>query len=108
MNETQLLEEFAEAVQARKSAATPTEFVRARAREQVLRRRVEEAIGPIKKGAFHAWLGKPPNEPITEADIARGLAAGGHPARMAAFARSAKGWSHKAKKGAKKAVKAAT
>jgi hypothetical protein len=45
-------------------------------------------IGPIKKGAFHAWLGKPQSEPITGADIKKGLAAGGHPAKMANFARN--------------------
>jgi hypothetical protein len=45
-------------------------------------------IGPIKKGAFHAWLGKPQSEPITDADIRKGLKAGGHPAKMANFARN--------------------
>ena len=56
------------------------------------------AIGPIKKGAFHRWLGKPQDEPITESDIAKGKAAGGHPAKMATFAGSARGWSHAPKR----------
>jgi hypothetical protein len=47
-------------------------------------------FGNIKKGAFHAWLGKSPDAPITQADIARGRAAGGHAAKMANFAASAK------------------
>ena len=64
---------------------------------------LEEAIGPIKKGAFHAWLGKKPDEPITAADIAKGKAAGGHPAKMAHFAEQAKGWGSGGKK--KKALK---
>jgi hypothetical protein len=52
------------------------------------------AIGPIKKGAFHKWLGKKPGEPITDADIAKGIAAGGHPAKMAQFAKAARGFKH--------------
>ena len=64
---------------------------------------LEEAIGPIAKGAFHAWLGKKPEEPITAADIAKGKAAGGHPAKMAHFAEQAKGWGSGGKK--KKALK---
>lgn len=40
------------------------------------------------KGAFHRWLGKSEDEPITDADIKKGLAAGGHPAQMASFARN--------------------
>ena len=66
----------------------------------MLRERLEEAIGPIKKGAFHAWLGKPLDQPITDADIAKGKAAGGHPAKMAHFAEQARGWGKKAKAGA--------
>jgi hypothetical protein len=50
------------------------------------------AIGPIKKGAFHKWLGKKEGEPITDADIAKGIAAGGHPAKMAEFAKAARGF----------------
>lgn len=46
------------------------------------------AIGHIKKGAFHRWLGKPQSEPITASDIAKGRAAGGHPAKMANFAKN--------------------
>ena len=54
----------------------------------------ESAIGPIKKGAFHAWLGKKAGEPITDADIEKGLAAGGHAAKMANFARNARKFHH--------------
>lgn len=56
--------------------------------------RLEEAIGTIDKGAFHRWLGKPEDAPITDADITKGLAAGGHPAKMANFAKNARGWHH--------------
>ncbi len=42
----------------------------------------------IKKGLFHKWLGKPEDEPITDADIKKGLKAGGHAAKMANFARN--------------------
>lgn len=45
-------------------------------------------IGHIEHGAFHKWLGKSEDEPITDADIKKGLAAGGHPAKMAAFAKA--------------------
>jgi hypothetical protein len=55
------------------------------------------AIGPIHKGAFHRWLGKKPGTPITDADIAKGIAAGGHAAKMAEFAKAARGF----KKGGK-------
>lgn len=48
------------------------------------------AFGNIHKGAFHRWLGKAEGAPITEADIAKGRAAGGHPAKMANFAANAK------------------
>ena len=61
--------------------------------------RLEEAIGPIKKGAFHAWLGKPLDQPITDADIAKGLASKDpHARRMAHFARVSRGWGGNAKK----------
>jgi len=56
--------------------------------------RLMAKIGPIKHGDFHKWLGKSEDEPITEADIAKGKAAGGHPAKMAEFAESAKHWDH--------------
>ncbi|MGH7744982.1 MAG: hypothetical protein ACREQ5_09305 [Candidatus Dormibacteria bacterium] len=49
----------------------------------------------IQKGAFHQWLGKSEDEPITDADIEKGLAAGGHPAHMASFAKAAKTFHHK-------------
>jgi len=48
----------------------------------------------IKKGGFHRWLGKKQGEPITEADIEKGLAAGGHPAKMAAFAKAERHFEH--------------
>ena len=52
-------------------------------------------IGPIKKGAFHKWLGKSENEPITQADIAKGKASSDeHVRKMAQFAENAKHWSH--------------
>lgn len=51
-------------------------------------------IGPIKKGGFHRWLGKPQGAPITESDIHEGEAAGGHAAKMANFAENAKHWNH--------------
>ena len=50
--------------------------------------RHKKKIGHIAKGAFHKWLGKSEDEPITHADIERGLKAGGHPAKMANFARN--------------------
>ena len=56
--------------------------------------RLQAKIGPIKHGDFHRWLGKSESEPITEADIAKGKAAGGHPAKMAQFAENAKKWKH--------------
>jgi len=48
----------------------------------------------IRKGGFHRWLGKSEGEPITEADIEKGLKAGGHAAKMANFARNAKHFKH--------------
>ena len=53
-----------------------------------------EAIGHIKAGAFHRWLGKSEDKPITDADIKKGLDAGGHAAKMANFARNARHWKH--------------
>lgn len=52
------------------------------------------AIGHIEKGAFHRWLGKKEGEPITDADIDKGLKAGGHPAKMAAFAKASRKFRH--------------
>lgn len=49
----------------------------------------------VKHGAFHAWLGKSEDEPITDADIEKGLAAGGHAAKMAEFAKAARHFHHK-------------
>lgn len=48
----------------------------------------------VRKGGFHQWLGKKSDAPITEADIEKGLAAGGHAAKMANFARNARKWNH--------------
>ena len=60
---------------------------------------VSEAIKNIKKGAFHAWLGKDPDEPITDADIQKGLNSDDpHARKMAQFAKNARGWSHKKNK----------
>jgi hypothetical protein len=98
---TLLEDRLQEAIEARKAAPNSRAFVRAYAREQVLRGRLEEAIGPIKKGAFHAWLGKKPDEPITDADIAKGMASKDpHVRKMAHFARVSRGWGKKGKKAA--------
>lgn len=56
------------------------------------------AFGHIEKGAFHRWLGKKEGEPITDADIQKGLRAGGHAAKMANFAKSARAGKFKHKK----------
>ena len=43
----------------------------------------------IKKGAFHKWLGKSPNEKITASDISKGLASDSeHVRKMAQFAKN--------------------
>lgn len=48
-------------------------------------------IGPIAKGAFHRWLGKKEDAPITAEDIAKGLASPDeHVKKMAQFAKNAK------------------
>jgi len=52
----------------------------------------------IKKGGFHKWLGKPEDEPITQADIEKGLASEDpHVRKMAQFAKNAKKWHHEKK-----------
>ncbi len=52
-------------------------------------------IGKVKKNAFHEWLGKDPKEPITDADIEKGLASDDADVRkMATFAKNAKKWKH--------------
>ena len=56
------------------------------------------AIDIKHPGAFHRYLGKAPGAPITGADIKKGLAAGGHAAQMANFARNAKKFKHGGKK----------
>jgi len=51
--------------------------------------------GPIEKGAFHRWLGKSEDSPITEADIKKGLASKDpHVRKMANFAKNARKWKH--------------
>jgi len=47
-----------------------------------------ESVGHIEKGAFHRWLGKSEDEPITHADIEKGIKAGGHAEKMALFAKN--------------------
>jgi len=64
------------------------------AKQRLAESKVIAKIGPIKHGDFHRWLGKSEDEPITEADIAKGKAAGGHAAKMAQFAENAKHWHH--------------
>ena len=57
---------------------------------------LESKIGPIEHGAFKKWLGKPEDEPITDADIAKGLASDDpHVNKMAQFAKNARKWKHK-------------
>ena len=49
----------------------------------------------LKKGAFHQWLGKDEDEPITDADIQKGLNSDDpHVRKMAQFAKNARGWKH--------------
>jgi hypothetical protein len=48
----------------------------------------KESVGHIEKGAFHRWLGKSEDQPITADDIAKGKAAGGHAEKMAIFAQN--------------------
>jgi hypothetical protein len=52
------------------------------------------AMFHLRKGGFHKFLGKPEGEPITDADIAKGMAAGGHAAKMANFAKNARKFKH--------------
>ena len=57
---------------------------------------IEAKIGHIKKGLFHKWLNKPEDEPITDADIKRGLASDDpHVRKMAQFAKNARSWKHR-------------
>lgn len=57
--------------------------------------RESAAIGPIKEGGFHEWLGKSKDDPITEADIKKGLASDDpHVRKMANFAKNARKWHH--------------
>jgi len=53
----------------------------------------ESAIKEINKGAFHRWLGKAEDSPITTADIEKGLhSKDPHVRKMANFAKNAKKW----------------
>lgn len=53
----------------------------------------------VKKGSFHEWLGKKPDETITDADIEKGLKSDDkHVKKMAQFAKNAKKWHEKGKK----------
>ena len=48
-------------------------------------------MNPEHKGRFHRWLGKPEDEKITDADIAKGLASKDPAVRMMArFAKARK------------------
>lgn len=59
----------------------------------------DSPIKPVKKGGFHEWLGKKPDEPITDADIEKGLKSKDpHVRKMAQFAKNAKKWKHPKKK----------
>ena len=50
-------------------------------------------LGGIKKGAFHKWLGKDEDEPITDADIKKGLASEDPKViKMANFAKISRKW----------------
>lgn len=52
-------------------------------------------LDPAHKGAFHRWLGKPEDEKITDADIAKGLASSDPAVRMMArFAKARKKFKH--------------
>jgi len=46
----------------------------------------------LKKGAMHRDLGKSPDQPITESDIAKEKAKGGVAKKRAVFAESARKW----------------
>jgi hypothetical protein len=52
----------------------------------------------LHEGGFHKWLGKKEGEPITEADIEKGLQYQGHDKdhvqKMAQFAKNSKKWHH--------------
>jgi len=59
----------------------------------------------IHKGKFHEWLGKDKDEPITDADIEKGLASDDPEVRkMANFAKNARKWKHKKAKVAAEAI----
>jgi hypothetical protein len=64
--------------------------------EKITEKYLDEKMNlKLKKGAFHQWLGKKENEPITDADIEKGLNSGDpHVVKMAQFAKNARGWKH--------------
>jgi hypothetical protein len=57
-------------------------------------KKLDEAAFNVKHGAFHRWLGKSEDSKITSSDIKKGLAAGGHAAKMAEFAKASKHFVH--------------
>ncbi len=61
----------------------------------ILDMNILESIEDIKKGAFHRWLGKSPDEKITDEDIEKGLESDDeHVRKMAEFAKNARLWKH--------------
>jgi hypothetical protein len=59
----------------------------------------------LKKGSFHEWLGKKPDEPITDADIEKGLNSDDpHVRKQAQFAKNAKKWKHPKKESSNETI----
>lgn len=57
--------------------------------------KLEESIHIAHPGAFHRWLGKKPDEAITDDDIQKGLdSEDPHVRQMANFAKNARKWKH--------------
>ena len=49
----------------------------------------------LDQGGFHRWLGKREDEPITDADIERGLnSSDPHARKMAQFVKNSRSWHH--------------
>jgi len=95
--EAALSEKVAAALDAKKVEVAQTFFNQVTpqvATEETEQLDEKKYIHDIKKGAFHAWLGKSTDEPITDADIEKGLKAGGHAAKMANFAKNARHFHH--------------
>ncbi len=62
---------------------------------QFLTEAAKKPFKKIKKGAFHDWLGKSPDSPITAADIEKGLRSKDPKVvKMANFAKNAKKFKH--------------